>query len=306
MTDATTDINGVDNLRALIVGTNTIAAQTSVAFTRSVYLRRITPGSHNASLRILGGVTSTIASATVTHTAWTRLSVTSTGVSTVDIRTVLGGGGGADGVLIAGDTIETGAAPTAFQKVASPFDITEDNQRDCYGLRFGGINDFYQRAIDFSGTDKVTLFVAMRRRSDAARGTVLELTSSIDSNNGAFHLTAPNAASATFGFESKGTTLRDAVITQAMGNPRIITAIGDISGDLTSIQVDNGTPTINTGDQGSGSFSNAVLYLGSREGLSLSLNGDIFGVIAVGGLVPASIAARVRTLLSNTTPTVIV
>jgi len=200
---------------------------------------------------------------------------------------------------------ETGSTRTNFQRVGlTAFDVTEAGQRDCYGVRLDGIDDFYQRAINFSGTDKVTLFVAMRRRSDAARGTVLELTSSIDSNNGAFHLTAPNAASATFGFESKGTTLRDAVITQAMGNPRIITAIGDIAGDLASIQVDNGTPTTNTGDQGSGNYANSTLYLGRRGGSSLSLNGDIFAVIAAGGDYTSATRQRVRTILSRITPTV--
>jgi hypothetical protein len=213
-------------------------------------------------------------------------------------------GNGTSGILVARPQWEIGTAATAPQRVTTAFDVTEAGQRDCYGVRFDGADDWYERAINFSGTDKVTLFVAMRRRSDAARGTVLELTSSIDSNNGAFHLTAPNAASATFGFESKGTTLRDAVITQAMGNPRIITAIGDISGDLASIQVDNGTPITNTGDQGSGNYANSTLYLGRRGGSSLSLNGDIFGVIAAGGEYTAATRQRVRTILSRITPTV--
>jgi hypothetical protein len=215
-------------------------------------------------------------------------------------------GDGTSGVLFTMPQYElrNAATPTAYQRVTTAFDVTEAGQRDCFGVRFDGTDDWYERAINFSGTDKVTLFVAMRRRSDAARGTVLELTSSIDSNNGAFHLTAPNAASATFGFESKGTTLRDAVITQAMGNPRIITAIGDISGDLASIQVDNGTPTTNTGDQGSGNYANSTLYLGRRGGSSLSLNGDIFGVIAAGGEYTAATRQRVRTILSRITPTV--
>jgi hypothetical protein len=196
------------------------------------------------------------------------------------------------------------SSPTNYQRVTTAFDVSEVGQKDCFGVRFDGTDDWYERAIDFSGTDKVTLFVAMRRGSVAARGTVLELTSSIASNNGAFHLTAPNAASATFGFESKGTTLRDAVITQAMSNPRIITAIGDIAGDLASIQVDNGTPTTNTGDQGSGNYANSILYLGRRGGSSLSLNGDIYAVIVAGGLYSAATRQRVRTILSSITPTV--
>jgi hypothetical protein len=212
-------------------------------------------------------------------------------------------GDGVSGVALR-TQIETGSTQTAYQLVTNAFDVSESGQRDCYGLRFDGNDDGYVTNTINWGTGKVTIFVAIRRRSDAARGTVLELTPSIDSNNGAFHLTAPNAASATFGFESKGTTLRDVVIAQAMGNPRIITAIGDIGSGIASIQVNDGTPVTNTGDQGVGNYSDAVLHLGRRGESSLELNGDIFAVIAVGGLVSASIAARVRAILNETTPEV--
>jgi len=239
---------------------------------------------------------------------WVRVTFTRPAIASSGFRFgAIGSSSGAAAfdLEVSGSQCETDTgAPTNYQRVTTAFDVTEAGQRDCFGVRFDGTDDWYERAIDFSGTDKVTVFVAMRRRSDAARGTVLELTSSIDSNNGAFHLTAPNAASATFGFESKGTTLRDAVITQAMGNPRIITAIGDISGDLASIQVDNGTPTTNTGDQGSGNYANSTLYLGRRGGSSLSLNGDIFAVIAAGDDYTSATRQRVRTILSRITPTV--
>jgi hypothetical protein len=208
------------------------------------------------------------------------------------------------GILLWGAQVEGGTSPTNYQKVASAFEVTEMGQANCYGVRFDGTDDWMQTASVNWGSDKVTWFVGIRRRSVAARGTVLELTASIDSNNGAFHLTAPNAASSTFGFESKGTTLRDAIITQALGPPKIITAIGDISGDLTSIQIDNGTPTTNTGDQGSGNYANSVLYLGRRGGSTLALTGDIFAIIGVNELVTASVAATVRTIMSKVVPIV--
>ena len=266
--------------------------------------------STGAAGTVSSGITTSVSS--VDTDGFRRYSITRTRVNaSTTARIYIGNadnaitylGTGTGSIEIKKAQFEIGAL-TAYQRVTTAFDVTESGQRDCYGVRLDGTDDWYERAVNFSGTDKVTLFVAMRRRSDAARGTVLELTSSIDSNNGAFHLTAPNAASATFGFESKGTTLRDAVITQAMGNPRIITAIGDIAGDLASIQVDNGTPTTNTGDQGSGNYANSTLYLGRRGGSSLSLNGDIFGVIAAGGEYTAATRQRVRTILSRITPTV--
>jgi len=208
------------------------------------------------------------------------------------------------GYIIGMPQLEISAAATNVQQVVTPFDATEPGLQDCFFLQSDGSDDGYvTQSIDFTSGDKVTIFVALRRLSSAARGTVLELTPSIDSNNGAFHLTAPNAASSTFAFESKGTTLRDAVVTSALSdNARIITAIGDISGDLASIQVDNGTPTTNTGDQGSGNYSNAVLHLFRRGGSSLPANVECFGIGVAEGLVPAQNAARIRSIMSKFAP----
>jgi len=201
---------------------------------------------------------------------------------------------------------ESGTSSTAYQRVgATAFDITEPGQTSCYYLQPDGLDDGYVTGsnLDLSGTDKVTVFAAVRRLSDAARGTVAELTSSIASNDGAFHLTAPNAASATYGFESKGTTLQDAVETSAQATAgRIITAVGDISGDLSSIQVDNGTAVTDTSDQGTGNFSNSLLYLFRRGGASLPANLQCFAIIVAGGLYSATTAARVKTILSKYTP----
>jgi hypothetical protein len=208
-------------------------------------------------------------------------------------------------ILVWNSQLELGSAATNDQFVTTAFDVTEPGQTNCYYLQPDGVNDGYVTGanLDLSGTDKVTVFAAVRRLSDAARGTVAELTSSIASNDGAFHLTAPNAASATYGFESKGTTLQDAVETSALATAgRIITAVGDISGDLSSIQVDNGTAVTDTSDQGTGNFSNSLLYLFRRGGASLPANLQCFAIIVAGGLYSATTAARVKTILSKYTP----
>jgi hypothetical protein len=209
-------------------------------------------------------------------------------------------------VLIRQPQCEPGTSRTNYQRVGSTaFDITEPGQTNCYYLQPDGTDDGYVTGsnLDLSGTNKVTVFAAVRRLSDAARGTVAELTASIAANNGAFHLTAPNAASATYGFESKGTTLQDAVETSALATAgRIITAVGDISGDLSSIQVDNAAAVTDTSDQGTGNFSSSLLYLFRRGGASLPFNGQCFGLIIAGGLYSAATTARVESILSKYTP----
>jgi hypothetical protein len=154
--------------------------------------------------------------------------------------------------------------------------------------------------VDFSGTDKVTVWAGVQRLSNAARGTIAELTASIASNDGAFHLTGPNAASDTFGWESKGTTLRDAVATSALSARRSIVGVGDISGDLARLIVD-GTVTDNTGDQGSGNYSNATLNVFSRGGSSQFFNGRLYSLIIAGGLYDSRTVSAIQRLHAQAT-----
>jgi hypothetical protein len=210
-------------------------------------------------------------------------------------------------ILMWGAMMEEGSVLTPYQRVVTTFDITESGQRDCYYLRADGVDDaMATAAIDFSGTDKVTVFAGIRKRSDAARGTIVELGPSIDSNNGSFHLTAPNAASATFAFESKGTTLRDAVISsKASPIYAVLTAGGDIAGDLARLQFNNETAVENTGDQGSGNYSNAVLNLFRRSDASLPFNGDCFAMVVAGGSYDSATKNTIKAIIAKYTPTVV-
>lgn len=163
-------------------------------------------------------------------------------------------------------------------------------------LEAGTLTD-YQRV----GTDKMTVMAGVRKLSDAARGTICELTATIASNNGGFHLTAPNAASDTFAFESKGTSLADAVASSiAAPATRVLTGIGNIGGDSTSLRVNGVVADTDTGDQGRGNYANAVLYISSRGGSSLRFNGLIYSLIVRGATTPTgTIADFERNLLAR-------
>jgi hypothetical protein len=74
--------------------------------------------------------------------------------------------------------------------------------------------------------------------------------------------------------------LTDAVATGfAAPTTRVLTGLGDISGDSTIIRVNNVQQAINTGDQGTGNYANSVLYIGRRGGTSLPLSGQIYSLI---------------------------
>jgi hypothetical protein len=218
-------------------------------------------------------------------------------------------GDGTSGVLVSGAQVEIGTIATGFQNVTTAFDVTESGQRDCYGVRADGIDDFYTTAsIDFTGTDKVTVFAALRKFSDAATGVFAELTNSIALNNGAFVVAAP-ALSGTdkYRFESKGTTPASATTASAAFNApitNVITGLGDIGSPFATLRVNGAVLSTITTTQGTGNYANDVLYLFRRGGTTLPFNGNLYALIVAGGSYPLSTIQRVERLLSRITPTV--
>lgn len=148
-------------------------------------------------------------------------------------------------------------------------------------LLFDGSDDFLVTPTITPGTDKVQVFAGVRKLSDAARGTVAELTASAASNNGAWHLAAPNAASATLAFESKGTALTDAIASSGVAAPvtAVVTGIADIGADTNIIRINGTQADSDSGDQGTGNFTAAAVYVGRRGGTTLPFNGRIYSLI---------------------------
>jgi len=164
-------------------------------------------------------------------------------------------------------------------------------------LRFDGSNSALSTAttVDFSATDKMSVFAGVRKLSDTAIGTVVELSSTIVSNNGTFLLTAPHAVSnATFEYESKGTTLRDALASGvAAPITRVVTGLSDIGADQCVIRLNGTQIDSDTGDQGTGNYGTYTLFLGARNGNSNRFNGRLYNLIVRG-------ASTTGTTLTNT------
>lgn len=155
-----------------------------------------------------------------------------------------------------------------------------------YYLAFDGTDDFLQtNSIDFTATDKVSLFAGVRKLSDAATATVFEFSANKNANSGVFALFTPLDSGITqIAWITKGTTERVASNNMlAAPITTVISAKGSISGDTSILKV-NGTQVSNSIDQGTGNYGNYPLYIGRRGGISLSFNGHIYSLIGVGRL----------------------
>jgi hypothetical protein len=250
--------------RNLLLATDTMATQSLT----------VTAVAHTLAFTGTGTVTLTgasIAGPLVGTGASNRVSLTFTPTAASLTLTVAGS------VTLA--QLELGSTATAYQRVTTQYDVTESGVQSLSYLAFDGVDDFLVTPTITPGVNKAQVFAGVRKLSDAARGTIVEHSATIASNNGSFHLTAPNAASATFGFESKGTTLTDAVATFAAPTTRVVTGVGDIAGDSTIIRANGTQQDQDTADQGTGNFLAYPLYIGRRGGTTLPFNGQIYNMI---------------------------
>lgn len=157
----------------------------------------------------------------------------------------------------------------------------------------GAATAMQTNAIDFTGTDKMTVWAGITKLSDAAAGIVCELSANLSINSGVFSLLAPVTGS-TYGFYSKGTVLAGAVTGAGRIAPHssVLTGIGDISGDRATLRELSVQTVQTTTDQGTGNYGNHPLHIGARGGTLSYLNGRLYSLIVAGAqMTPEQLAA---------------
>ena len=262
----------------------------------------------------VGAVTGGTASITSVGNGWYRCSIatqacTTTGSSTAEVFVTASSSNttytnsGTSGAYIWGAQLELGSTASPYQRVTIAENVTEASVPTCHYLRYDGFNSSMSTAaIDFTGTDKMSAFAGVRKLSDAAQGVVVELSATIVSNNGSFLLAAPDGATATFGFDSKGTAQVDAVASSLTAPiSRIVTGLADIAGDRATIRIDGVQADQDTGDQGTGNFGNYAMFIGRRNNATLPFNGRDYGIIVVGKSASAGEITDTETWLAAKT-----
>ena len=178
---------------------------------------------------------------------------------------------------------KSGRGNHATQSTGASRPTLQQDSNGLYYLSFDGTDDgMATPSINFTGTDKVTVWAGVRKMSDAAIGMIVELSASAGANNGVFYLAAAASAGPNYQLLSKGTVLAAATLSGiAAPITNVLTGICAISGDLCRLRV-NGTATSATTDQGTGNYGNYPLYIGRRNNASLPFNGRIYQLIVRG------------------------
>ena len=211
-----------------------------------------------------------------------RIAVAAT-AGTVQLRAGIGCSGAATGTLqFSRPQFEEGTSRTTFQRVNTATDYV-DVGAPRY-LSFDGTDDgMATPSINFTGTDKMTVWAGVRKLSDAAAGLVVELSAAIGTNNGAFSAFAPVSAAANAQYGSKGTTASFASPT-GLTSPLTFVMCGqsNIAAPSVSARINGVVAASSTSSQGTGNYGNYPLYIGRRGGASLPFNGRIYQLIVRG------------------------
>ncbi|MEI7621254.1 MAG: DUF2341 domain-containing protein [Candidatus Moraniibacteriota bacterium] len=155
-------------------------------------------------------------------------------------------------------------------------------------LKFDGSDDALQtNSIDFSSTDKMTVWAGVRKLSDYNGTTIYAELGNASVNNGTFLIgDVFNATGHLFVAASKGTNEFGAYSYPLGYTPAPITKAlmgsGDITSDIVRLRV-NGTQVGETlTDQGAGNYGNYPLYIGARAGTSFYFTGNLYSMIVRG------------------------
>lgn len=174
---------------------------------------------------------------------------------------------------------------------ASRFVYQQDNAGRFY-FELDGVDDSMAiTGMDFTGTDKITIWAGVYRPVGAGTGVIAELSASSVSNNGAFGLIS---GAATCTYRSRGTAAIQANVVQSIAPPRfsVFTGQSSISDDTVSIMHNGVVEAMSGSDAGTGTHALSTLNIGRRNGASSPFLGRIY-CLAIRGAAstPAEVAA---------------
>lgn len=339
--NAITAPNGTDTADFIVPNTTTAqhgvyqsaSAVSGVTYTHSVYAKAggynwlyMTEGnnvtaqaSFNLSSGVLGAVEGTGSpSATITAVGngWFRCTLTLTPISTIQnfqARAASGNGGlayagdGTSGIYVWGADVRAtndGVGLPVYQRIAAATDYDSGSEWPRF-LRFDGVDDsLATAAIDFSATDKMSVFAGVRKLSDASSGCIVELSATSDAtNNGSFGLFAPYGIAANFGYSSRGTVTRNAAaVTFTSPTTAVLTGASSISEDICSIRVNAAAGATQGSDQGTGNYGSAYpLYIGRRGGTTFPANMRLYQLIVRGAASTATEITNAETYTNGKT-----
>lgn len=218
---------------------------------------------------------------------------------------------GADALLIGRAQAEVSATATAYQRVTTQWDVTEAGVTSLSYLGFDGVDDgMATSSIDFTATDKMTVFAGVRKLSDVIPGYIAEISINSQVTDGTFALSAPRfSAQKEYGFDVRGTALNNRVnrgyvapLTNVIFVELKTTAANVSDAVFSRINALPGSSPASAASAAStGNFGNHSLFIGCRAGTSLPFNGNIYSLIIRGAATDEATITSTETWVNQRT-----
>ena len=188
---------------------------------------------------------------------------------------------GVKGLLIKDVQYECGASATAYQKVVSVYEVTEEGQPSANCLWFDGVDDFMiTPVVPFSPATSMFMALGVAPRNDTQTNYALSMSPNASGNSGIAYVMTPRADLVTDAYVSRGTVAATrATPSKAADVPSVLVGVSDIATPQSLLRADGVPGVLGTGTQGTGTFGDYALYLGSDGGFRYYLPGRLFGVI---------------------------
>lgn len=174
----------------------------------------------------------------------------------------------------------------AYQRVNTANDYETTGFR--HYLRFDGTDDSLATpSVDFSACTDMTAWAAATKLSDAAAGVLAEGASSGPGTTAVF---APGAATPTYAGRSSGTLTATATTASSYASPSnaVLTLLAQIATDSVTLRVNGTSAATSSADQGTGNYSNHIVYIGRRGGSTVPFNGRVYSYTQRGSTTPTS------------------
>lgn len=198
----------------------------------------------------------------------------------------------------------------AYQDTDSKRAMLRQDGAGNYYLEYDGVDDcFVTSAIDFTGTNKMAVFAAIRKEDDVSTRLVAELSANMNNNNGAFFVSAPYASGDEFGVGWRGSAAANAGYIEDTDYAQPITlcqtALLDLAGatrsDVAKLRLAGVEQSLSFAVDaiGGGNFGNYALNIGSRNQSSLFFKGREYGLCIVGAIPSLANIVKAENLLNG-------
>ena len=224
----------------------------------------------------------------------------------IGLRPNWGGSSGTVTVHVWGASfVNASDAALPYQRVNTSTDYDYDFSKFPPYLKFDGVDDslYSAASVDFTSTDKMTVFAGLHKASDAAFGTVFETSTNATITNGALLLGATNSGNPNYYVGNRGTVLVSAGNLSTVPAPitSVISVKTDIAADVTEPRHNTVVYGSSSGDLGTGNYGNHVLYIGRRANASLPFSGRIYQLAVKGKAMTAAEISTVEAFVNSKT-----